>query len=100
MNSKLDKGQRALKKTFTSGTRIRHIYSPYRDEVHGIITSQYEILSNGKHFTSISTFAESHKADLAGRYIAANGWAECEYWDTVLSMWRSVCFKRNSQTKY
>lgn len=77
MNSHRIKGRAALKASFAIGDEIAHQYSGYAT-AFGVITPDYWILSDGRYYSSISGFAETHKL-ICGHTITADGWKEC-YW--------------------
>ena len=67
---------------------IRHSYRN-AVKVGKFDTNKAVIVCNGVEFTSLSTFAETHKFEHVGRYMSANGWSECEYY-TEADGWKST----------
>jgi hypothetical protein len=90
MNRALPIAQQALRLSFPDGAMIRHSY-PKRNavKVGKFDKNKCVIVCNGVEFTSLSTFAETHKFEHAGRVIKTNGWGECEYY-TEADGWKST----------
>ena len=92
MNRSLDKGLYALQQAFTKGDLVKHDYK--NNEAIGVISENGYIIWNGKHYSSISTFATNHKRTITGRPISANGWDECCWKKPNDTLWSYTFDKR------
>ena len=88
MNRALPTGKKALRLSFADATMIRHSYKD-SVKVGKFDMNRGVIVCNEVEYTSISTFAERHKFKKLGRYMAADGWNECEYY-TEADGWKTT----------